>query len=132
MVSSAASESTADVLAAQSAWAEAVCTNDADVIGRHMHPDWVIVTPAGIVTAEQFLGAIRSSALAHSRMEPAPGDDGAARARTYGDVAVVTQRMLSTEHQAGAIRDNDEWITNVLVRDNDRWSISLVHLTPAS
>jgi ketosteroid isomerase-like protein len=131
MVESLATDDTAGPLAAQLAWAHAVCTNDADVIDQHMHRDWVIVTPGGTVTAEQFLGAIRSSALAHSRMEAAPGADGVARVRTYGNVAVVTQRMLSTEHQAGDVRENDEWITNTLVREGDRWSLALVHLTPA-
>jgi ketosteroid isomerase-like protein len=131
MVDSLATDDTAGPLAVQLAWAHAVCSNDADVIGHLMHRDWVIVTPGGMVTKEQFLGAIRGSALAHSRMEAAPGADGAARIRTYGDVTVVTQRMLSTEHQAGEVRDNDEWITNTLVRDGDRWVLAHVHLTPA-
>ena len=70
-----------------------VLSNDADRIAGHMADDWVIVTPGGIVTSDQFLAAIRASALRHTRMEPAEGRDGDPRVKVYGDVAVLTQRL---------------------------------------
>src|ERR1700758_5261376 len=69
----AASEDTAAVVAAQQAWSDSVLTNDADIIAHQLRSDGVIVTPDGIVTADQFLTAIRASALSHTRMEAAQG-----------------------------------------------------------
>jgi ketosteroid isomerase-like protein len=126
-----APEAVTQVVAAQQAWSEVILSNDADRIAEHMVDGWVIVTPGGIMTSDQFLAAIRASALRHTRMEPAQGPDGAPRVRVYGDVAVLTQRLCSTEVQGSQIRDNDEWMTTVFTRHDGRWSITLMHLTPA-
>ena len=128
----AASEDTAGVVAAQQAWSESVLTNDADVIARQLRSDGVIVTPDGIVSADQFLAAIRTSALSHTRMEAAHDPDGMPRVRVYGDTAVLTQRVLSTEVAGANTRDNDEWTSTVFVRTDGRWQVALIHLTPAS
>ena len=126
-----APEAVTQVVAAQQAWSEVILSNDADRIADHMADDWVIVTPGGVVTSDQFLGAIRASALRHTRMEPAQGPDGAPRVRVYGDVAVLTQRLCSTETQGPQTRTNDEWMTTLFTRHDGRWSINLMHLTPA-
>jgi ketosteroid isomerase-like protein len=115
-----APEAVTQVVAAQQAWSEVVVSNDADRIAEHMADDWVIVTPGGIVASDQFLAAIRASALRHTRMEPAPGPDGSPRVRVYGDVAVLTQRLCSTEMQGSQSRDNDEWMTSVFTRRDGR------------
>jgi uncharacterized protein (TIGR02246 family) len=126
-----APEAVTQVVAAQQAWSEVILSNDADRIADHMADDWVIVTPGGVVTSDQFLAAIRASALRHTRMEPAQGPDGAPRVRVYGDVAVLTQRLSSTEMQGPQTRTNDEWMTTLFTRRDGRWSITLMHLTPA-
>jgi ketosteroid isomerase-like protein len=126
-----APEAVTQVVAAQQAWSEVILSNDTDRIAEHMADDWVIVTPDGIVTSDQFLAAIRASALRHTRMEPAHGPDGAPRVRVYADVAVLTQRLSSTEMQGPQTRNNDEWMTTVFTRHDGRWSIALMHLTPA-
>jgi hypothetical protein len=77
-----APEAINQVVAAQQAWSEVILSNDADRIADHMADDWVIVTPGGVATSDQFLGAIRASALRHTRMEPAQG----ARRRPYRDM----------------------------------------------
>ena len=128
----AASEDTAGVVAAQRAWSDSVISNDADVIADQLRGDGVIITPNGIVSADQFLTAIRTSALSHTRMEAAQDPDGNPRVRVYGETAVLTQRLLSTEVAEGHTRDNDEWTTTVFVRGHGRWQVALIHLTPAN
>jgi len=128
----AASEDTAAVVAAQQAWSDSVLTNDADIIAHQLRSDGVIVTPDGIVTADQFLTAIRASALSHTRMEAAQDRGGDLRVRIYGDTAVLTQRVLSTEVAGPNTRDNDEWTTTIFVRTQGRWQVALIHLTPAN
>jgi len=74
------SDQAAEVVTAQQARSHAIVTNDADVIADRMTSDWVIVTPDGVVPADQFLAAVRSSALRHTRMEAAPEQDSFTRA----------------------------------------------------
>jgi len=128
----AASEDAAGVVAAQQAWSDSVLTNDADVIADQLRSDGVIVTPDGIVSADQFLAAIRTSALSHTRMEAPEDPDGDPRVRIFGDTAVLTQRVLSTEVAGPNTRDNDEWTTTVFVRPHGRWQVALMHVTPAN
>jgi len=52
--------------------------------------------------------------------------------RVFGDAAVLTQRLLSTEVAGGHTRDNDEWTTTVFVRTQGRWQVALIHLTLAN
>jgi uncharacterized protein (TIGR02246 family) len=113
-------------------WCEAIVSNDADRISPLMTEHWIIVTPVGEIAARQFLDAIRSAALRHTAMHPATGGDGESRIRIYGDVAVLTQRTLSTEIQGDHVRDNDEWITTVLTRRDDVWLIDLMQVTPVA
>jgi ketosteroid isomerase-like protein len=127
-----AQDDTAEVVAAQQAWSESVLTNDADVVAQQLRGDGVIVTPDGIISADQFLTAIRASALSHTRMEAAQDPDGIPRVRVYGDTAVLTQRVLSTEVAGGSTRENDEWTSAIFVRADGRWQVALIHLTPAS
>jgi hypothetical protein len=128
----AASEDAAGVVAAQQVWSDSILTNDADVIADQLRSDGVIVTPDGSVSAHQFLAAIRASALTHTRMEAAQDPDGNPRVRVYGETAVLTQRVLSTEVAGGHTRDNDEWTTTLFVRTHGRWQVALIHLTPAN
>jgi ketosteroid isomerase-like protein len=126
-----APEAVTQVIAAQQDWADVILSNDADRIAAHMADGWAIVTAGGIVTSDQFLAAIRASALRHTRMEPAQGPDGSPRVKVYGDVAVLTQRLCSTEMQGPQTRNNDEWMSTVFTRHYGRWSIALMRLTPA-
>jgi ketosteroid isomerase-like protein len=127
-----APEATLQVVAAQQAWSHVIVGNDADRIAEHMLDECIIVTPDGIVTSDQFLAAIRGSALRHTRMEPVPGPDGAARVSVFGDVAVLTQRLSCIEIQGPQVRNNDEWTTTVFAHRRGRWLIALIHLTPAT
>ena len=106
--------------------------NDADDIAGYMSDEWVIVTSTGITTADQFLTMIRTGALSHTRMEPDAGPDGEPRVHVYGDTAVLTLRVVSTEVHSGQVRDNDEWSTTVFVRRSGRWLAALTQLARAS
>jgi ketosteroid isomerase-like protein len=120
------------VIAAQLGWARAITRNDVDDIAGYMTDEWVIVTSTGITTADQFLTMIKTGALSHTRMEPDDGPDGRPRVQVYGDTAVLTLRVVSTEVLGGQARDNDEWSTTVFVRRGGRWLAALTHLARAS
>ena len=114
-----------EVIQVQLDWAAAIVANDADRIGAHQAPEWVIVTKNGVTSGEAFLGVIRSGVLSHSRME-AVGDP---LVVVYDNTAVLTVRVQSTEVHAGVRTDNDEWTTTVFVRRQGRWLAAHTQLT---
>lgn len=109
-----------------SEWAEAMVANDAERIGSYMADEWVIVSERGISTKEDFLGFVRSGALTHSSFDMS----GDARIRVYGDIAVLTCRVVNTAHFGGRQFDADEWTSDVFVRRDGKWLCALSHITP--
>jgi hypothetical protein len=73
------------------------------------------------------LAVIRSGVLSHSRMEPV----GQPLVTVFGDTAVLTVRVRSTETHAGQTIDNDEWTSTLFVRQDGRWLAAHTHLTTA-
>lgn len=128
MPSVEAMSETDEVIEAQRGWAAAIVSNDADRIAAYQAPEWVIVTKNGVTTGDTFLSLIRERVLSHSRMEPV-GDP---RVALFGEVAVLTVRVLSTESHGGSTIDNDEWTSTVFVRRRGRWLAVHTHLTAAS
>src|SRR3954451_23816273 len=116
-----------EVIEAQRGWVEAIVANDPDRIAAYHLPEWAIVTKNGVTTGDTFLNVIRSGMLSHSRMEPA----GDALVAVFGDTAVLTVRVQSTETYAGQTIDNDEWTTTVFVRRQGRGLAARTHLTSA-
>ena len=117
-----------DVIQAQRDWADAIVSNDADRIAGYQHADWAIVTKNGITAGAVFLDVIRAGVLSHSWMEPV----GEPLVDVFGDAAVLTVRVHSTETHAGRTIDNDEWATTVFVRLQGRWLAARTHLTGAA
>jgi ketosteroid isomerase-like protein len=117
-----------DVIQAQRDWAAAIVSNDADRIASHQRPDWAIVTKNGITDSAVFLDVIRAGVLSHSRMEPV----GEPLVGVFGEAAVLTVRVHSTETHAGRTIDNDEWATTVFVRQQGHWLAARTQLTTAS
>jgi ketosteroid isomerase-like protein len=109
-------------------WAKAMVANDADRIGSFMADEWVIVSERGISTKDEFLSFVHSGQLTHSMFEM----KGDARIREYGDVALLTARVINTAHFAGQQFDADEWTTDVFVKRDGRWTCVLSHITPAA
>jgi ketosteroid isomerase-like protein len=116
------------VIRAQRDWAQAIVSNDADRIASYQAPEWAIVTKNGTTSGETFLRLIRDGTLSHSRMEAT----GTPLVDVFGDVAVLTVRVVSTENHDGHIIDNDEWATTVFVRREGRWLAARTQLTTAA
>ena len=108
-----------------SKWAEAMVANDAGAIGSFMHDDWVIVSERGISTKEQFLSFVESGALTHSAFDMS----GHARIRVYGDIAVLTCRVINTAHFGGQTFEADEWASDVFVKESGKWLCVHSHIT---
>lgn len=117
-----------EVIEAQRSWAAAIVTNDPEQITACQAPEWVIVTKNGVTSGDAFLNVIRTGVLSHSRMDPV-GDPLVA---VFGDTAVLTVRVLSTETLAQQTIDNDEWTTTVFIRREGRWLAARTQLTTAT
>lgn len=115
------------VLDVSTAWARALCANDAQDIAAFMHDDWTIVGGNGPTRKSDFLPQIASGALTHERMEALPG----ATVKVYDDTAVLTARVVNNGHFRGQPFSADEWTTDVFVRQPDgRWLCLQSHITP--
>lgn len=108
-------------------WAEAMVTNDAEQIASFMADEWVIVSERGISTKAEFLAFVESGALTHSAF----ARSGEARIEIYGEMAVLTCRVLNTAHFGGQQFDADEWTTDVFVKRDAKWLCVLSHITAA-
>jgi ketosteroid isomerase-like protein len=116
-----------EVIEAERGWSAAIVANDAERIAAYQIPEWVIVTKNGVTSGETFLAVIRSGVLSHSRMEPV----GEPLVAVFGDTAVLTVRVRSTETHGGQTVDNDEWTSTLFVRQNGRWLAAHTQLTTA-
>jgi len=114
-----------ELLRVGAAWAGAMVANDAEQIGSFMTDDWVIVSDRGISTRQDFLSYVESGALTHSAFEMA--DD--ARVKIYGEIAVMTIRVVNTAHFGGQQFDANEWATDVFVRQDGKWLCAHSHIT---
>lgn len=114
-----------ELLKLGSEWAEAMVANDATAIGSFMHDDWVIVSDRGISTKEQFLSFVESGALTHSAFDMS----GQARVKVYGDVAVLTCRVINTAHFGGQTFEADEWASDVFQKSDGKWLCVHSHIT---
>lgn len=113
--------------AIETAFNDAMVSNDIARIADCISDDWVLVTPeVGPVSREGMLEAIGSGRLTHDRMVKT-----LVRAKVYGDMAVVTGRGQNTGTFRGAPIAADEWITDIYRRIDGRWRCVLTHLTPA-
>ncbi|MCA1606214.1 MAG: nuclear transport factor 2 family protein [Acidobacteria bacterium] len=103
----------------------AIVTNNAEVIGRFLADDWIIIDPdGGVIDRSRFLEVIRSGALTHEMME---SDD--VRVRIYRDSAVVTGLTTTRGKYMGQGFTTRERATDVFVKQNGRWQCVLTQLT---
>ena len=107
-------------------WSAAMVANDAARIGSFMADEWVIVSERGISSKQHFLSFVESGALTHSAFDM----NGAAQIEIYGDVAVLTCRVVNTAHFGGQQFDADEWASDVFVRRDGKWLCVHSHITP--
>lgn len=113
------------VLAAATAWAAAIVSNDAEAIGRFMTDDWVIVGGDGATTKADFLATVSSGDVTHDMMRMV----GEGRVVFHGTTALLTVRMVNSGHYRGQRFAADEWTSDVFVRAGDGWKCALSHIT---
>ncbi len=119
------SESEIATLAAVSAaWEQAMITNDAEVIGRFMVDDWVIVSERGVTKKPDFLAVVASGGLTHETFK---GE--IISIRQYGEAAIVVGRVRNNGHYKGRPFSADEWTTDVFVKRNGTWLCVHSHIT---
>jgi uncharacterized protein (TIGR02246 family) len=107
-------------------WADAIATNDVELIAPFVTDDWVLVDVGGHVTAEAFHDVVASGELHHDTM----AHEVISIRRLGNDVAVITTHCTNTGRFRGAPITADEWTTAVVVRTDDGWRCVLTQLTP--
>ena len=110
------------------AWAEAIVSNDAKLIGGFMADDWTIVGENGTTGKAEFLAWVESGEVTHEAMAMI----GEPRIRIYGETAVLTARVRNNGHYKGQPFSADEWTTDVFIRRRDEWLCVLSHLTASN
>jgi ketosteroid isomerase-like protein len=118
------SERLADLFAE---WSAAIVSNDRDSIGSFMADEWIIISPTGTTTRQQFLNAVSTGAVTHESFSFEPE-----QIRTYGDTAIASGRVRNNGMFKGAPFDSDEWASDVFVKQDGRWLCVLSHITPVS
>ena len=116
-----------ELMELMSDWADALVSNDPELIGRYMADDWVIVGPTGITEKDQFLRVVETGDLTHETF-----NFELTRMRTYQDAAVITGRVKNN----GAFRAEpftvDEWASDVFVKSDGRWLCVFSHIAPVA
>lgn len=114
-----------ELIAVARDWDKAMVGNDAEVIGRYMADDWVIIGSDGRVGDKAtFLDSVQSGALTHDEMT---SED--FRIRVYGDAAVVSARGVSAGKYRGQPFREVERSSSVFVRQAGQWRCVLTHLS---
>src|SRR5437867_963183 len=114
-----------ELLKLETEFARAVASNDADALDDLLAYDWIIVEADGsIIDKAQFLGVIRSRALAHESMESTD-----LRVRVYGNTAVVTGLTSTKGKFMGQDFTACERATDIFVKHTDRWQCVFTQLT---
>ena len=119
------SDTRGELLKWEKDFAKAVVSNDADVIGKFLANDWVIIDPDGsVIDKQRFLGVIKSGMLSHESMQ---SDD--LQVRDYGNCAVVTA-LTKTKAKFGRQEfTTEERATDVFVKRDGRWQCVFSQLT---
>lgn len=114
-----------ELIAIAHEWDRAMVSNDADLIGRYMTDDWVIVGSDGRSgDRDSFLALIAAGVLSHNEMTSADFT-----VRLYGDAAVVTSRGISAGQYQGHPFREYEMSSNLFVRQDGTWKCAHTHLS---
>ena len=111
-----------NVAALDTAYQGAVERNDAEAMGRILHPDMILVVGAGTVYARaQIIESARNEdAIYEHQVE----DEGTQTVRLYGrDTAIVTARLWLKGHyrESGQTFDRTLWFSDTYVRTPEGW-----------
>lgn len=116
---------TADLIALEKQFAQALVKGDVESLDGLVSDDWIIIGPeGGVINKSAFLDVVKSGALTHSTMEL---DE--TRVRIYGDTAIVTARAVTTGTYQGQTFTTQERSTDFFVRQQRQWKCVLTQLT---
>lgn len=101
------------------AFQAAVKRNDADAMGRILHPTFALVLGTGtVVTREALLAEARSGDYVYEIQDE---DAGTQTVRVWGDTAVVTARLRIKGTYRGQPFDRTLWFSDTYVRTERGW-----------
>lgn len=108
------------VAALDVAYQAAVKANDAEAMGRILHPDMTLVVGSGaVVTRADLLREARAGTIAYEIQDEAPGSQ---TVRLFGpDTAVVTARLRLKYTTGGKAFDRTLWFSDTYVRTSQGW-----------
>lgn len=115
----AAPDDRAAVSALDIAYQAAVKANDAETMGRILHPDFVLVVGSGAVaTRADLLRDAREKRIAWEIQDEIPGSQ---TVRLYGGTAVVTAKLRLKYPRDGQVVDRTLWFSDTYVRTPQGW-----------
>lgn len=110
------------VAALDTEYQAAVERNDAETMGRILHPDMILVVGRGVVhTREDLLRSAREADIIYERQVE---DENTQIVRLYGDdTAIVTARLWLKGHfrVSGEAFDRTLWFSDTYVRTPEGW-----------
>lgn len=97
----------------------AVERNDAETMGRILHPDFVLVLGTGkTYTRDDLLESARSRKITYEHQVE---DEGTQTVRVWGDTAVVTAKLWLKGTNDGVAFDRRLWFSDTYVRTATGW-----------
>ena len=114
-----------DLLRIEQEWGQASLKNDAELVGRYLDDEWIVIDPEGGVTNKTaYLEWIKSGQV---RMETLNLIE-QPRVRVYGEAAVVSSRAESSGRFKDSPFTADERATDVFVKRAGEWRCVLTQI----
>lgn len=107
------------VAALDTEYQAAVKRNDAEVMGRILHDDFVLVVGTGkVYSRADLLEGARKKDVIYEHQEE---EEGSQVVRVWGDTAVVTAKLWLKGMSGGVAFDKKLWFSDTYVRTKDGW-----------
>lgn len=101
----------------------AVKRNDADLIDRILHPDFILILGDGRTEdRETQLREARSRSVTYELQDEVPGTQ---KVRVFGETAVVTAKLRIKGRAGAKSFDKALWFSDVYVKHGGRWKYAL-------
>jgi ketosteroid isomerase-like protein len=116
-----AAAATRAVAALDTAYQAAVKVNDAEAMGRILHPDFVLILGSGgVVSRDALLKDAWEKTTVYTQQDE---DAGTQTVRVFGDTAVVTARLWlkGTNADGSGAFDRRLWFSDTYVRTPSGW-----------